>query len=223
LGLLRRIVLVAALAGLIAGLGATLAHAFGTVPLILRAETYERAAPAHEHEDGWKPEDGIERASLTALADVLTGVGFGLLLVSAYALRGRRVGWREGLCWGLAGFATFSLAPALGLPPELPGSATAPLLDRQLWWLATAAATGGGLALILLRRGPAATVAGLALLVLPHLYGAPAHEAGATPEALADRFVLVVLGTSFLFWLALGAASGLLYERLSRGPAAAQP
>ena len=175
--LFRRIVLAAALAGLIAGLAATLAHAFSTVPLIFQAETYEEAAPAHEHDHGWQPEDGVERTSLTVLADVLTGVGFGLLLVSAYTLRGRDVGWREGLCWGLAGFATFSLAPGLGLPPELPGTAAAPLLDRQLWWLATAAATGGGLALILLRRGPAAVVAGLALLALPHLVGAPVPEA----------------------------------------------
>src|SRR5436305_591323 len=89
-------------------------------------------------------------------------------------------------------FATFSLAPGLGLPPELPGTAAAPLLDRQLWWLATAAATGGGLALILLRRGPAAVVAGLALLALPHLVGAPTPDtpASAAPEALAQRFVL---------------------------------
>ena len=225
--LFRRIVLAAALAGLIAGSVATLAHAFGTVPLILQAETYEEGAPAHEHDHGWQPEDGVERTSLTVLADVLTGVGFGLLLVSAYTLRGREVGWREGLCWGLAGFATFSLAPGLGLPPELPGTAAAPLLDRQLWWLATAAATGGGLALVLLRRGPAAVAAGLALLALPHLVGAPIPDApaSAAPETLAHRFVLAVLGSSLLFWLALGASAALLHGRLLRneGAAAAHP
>jgi len=217
--LFRRIVLAAAFAGLIAGLAVTLAHAFSTVPLILQAETYEEAAPTHEHDHGWKPDDGVERTSFTVLADVLTGVGFGLLLVSAYTLRGREVGWREGLCWGLAGFATFSLAPGLGLPPELPGTAAAPLLDRQLWWLATAAATGGGLALVLLRRGPAAIVAGLALLALPHLVGAPALDApgSAAPETLAHSFVLAVLGSSLLFWLALGAFSAFFYGRLSRG------
>ena len=48
----RNIVVVAALAGAIAGLGMTIAQQLTTVPLILKAETYERlAAPAHDHGD----------------------------------------------------------------------------------------------------------------------------------------------------------------------------
>ena len=45
----RNIVVVAALAGAIAGLGMTIAQQLTTVPLILKAETYEGAAPAHDH------------------------------------------------------------------------------------------------------------------------------------------------------------------------------
>ena len=71
------------------------------------------------------------------------GIGFALLLVSAYAFSGASVDWRRGLYWGLAAFATFTLAPGLGLPPEVPGTSAAPLLDRQIWWVATAVATGG--------------------------------------------------------------------------------
>ena len=215
--LLRRIVLAAALAGLIAGLAVTLAHAFSTVPLILQAETYEEAAPTHEHDHGRQPEDGVERTSFTVLADVLTGVGFGLLLVSAYTFRaaGRLA---RGPVLGLAGFATFSLAPGLGFRPSCrarrpPRCSIASSVARDR------GRNRGGLALVLLRRGPSAIVAGLALRALPHLVGAPALDTpeSAAPETLAHRFVLAALGSSLLFWLALGAFSAFFYGRLSRG------
>jgi predicted cobalt transporter CbtA len=75
----------------------------------------------------WEPEDGIEKTAYTLLADLLTGIGFALLLAAGLALQGGTVTWRTGPFWGLAGFATFTLAPGLGLPPELPGTETAPL------------------------------------------------------------------------------------------------
>ena len=50
----RNIVVVAALAGAIAGLGMTVAQQLTTVPLILKAEVYEEqgaGAPVHDHGD----------------------------------------------------------------------------------------------------------------------------------------------------------------------------
>ena len=158
--LFRNIVFAAALAGLIAGLFVTIVHSVGTVPIILKAETYEKAADGSaaaatsadaataQHRpdaEAWEPTNGFERTAFTALFNVLTGIAFGLLLTAAYALRARATDWRQGLFWGLAGFATFTLAPGLGLPPEIPGTESAPLLDRQVWWVATAIATAGGL------------------------------------------------------------------------------
>src|SRR5271155_4146572 len=194
----RRLVWVALCAGLLSGLFATAAHRIGTVPVILQAEVYEKAAerlPAqaheqsasatHEHAAAWEPENGFERTAYTLLADLLTGIGFALLLAAGLALRGGEVGWRDGLFWGLAGFATITLAPGLGLPPELPGTASAPLLDRQLWWLATAGATGSGLALLAFTRRAHWAILAAILIVLPHLYGAPQlaqPPAPATPE-----------------------------------------
>lgn len=218
---LRRLVFAAFCAGLVAGGIATAAHQFGTVPLILKAETYEQAAqPADPHQHGvaaeWEPEGQTKRALYTALADILAATGFALLLTAGFSLRGGSVTWREGMFWGLAGFATFTVAPCLGLPPELPGSAAAPLLQRQLWWLATAASTGAGLALLAFtQRARWAALAAL-LLVTPHLYGAPQVEgmAGdAAPAALAHRFVVAVTVISLLFWLSLGAAAGYFYRR----------
>ena len=245
MALFRRIVFVAALAGLMAGLFVTALHQVGTVPVILKAEVYEQAAdqasdqPAghdhataaghshdaaavvpHEHDSGgWEPQDGLERTAFTALADILTGIGFALLLVCGYALTasltGRQTGWRQGLLWGLAGFAVFTLAPGLGLRPEIPGTEAAPLTDRQVWWAATALATAAGLGLLVFGRRALLAVLGVALLVLPHVIGAPlpAEFHSAAPEALAHRFAETAFATSLLFWAALGALSGYFYQR----------
>jgi cobalt transporter subunit CbtA len=232
--LFRNIVFAAALAGLIAGVFVTVIHEIGTVPIILKAETYEKAAEAtsapaagadaataeHHHDaEAWAPADGVERIAFTVLADVLTGIAFGLLLTAAYALRGGAMDWRQGLFWGLAGFATFTLAPGLGLPPEVPGTESAPLLDRQIWWAATATATGAGLALIFLTHNVALTVLGLGLIALPHIYGAPqpAEYRSLVPEGLAHSFVVAAVVTSFLFWLVLGSLTGVFYRWLA-GP-----
>jgi predicted cobalt transporter CbtA len=61
------------------------------------------------------------------LANVSMAVGFALMLVAAFALSGRRITWRSGLLWGLAGYGVFFVAPSLGLPPEVPGTLAAPL------------------------------------------------------------------------------------------------
>jgi cobalt transporter subunit CbtA len=226
----RRLVWVAFCAGLVSGIVVAAAHQIETVPVILKAEVFEKAAeqaqPAHVHPGAttaeqptaWEPENGIERTAYTLLADLLTGIGFALLLVAGLALQGGTVTWRTGLFWGLAGFATFTLAPALGLPPEVPGTEAAPLLQRQLWWVTTAAATGGGLALLAFtRRAPWAVLAAI-LIMLPHLYGAPqlAEPTSAAPEALARQFVVGVTVVSFLFWVVLVASTGYFYSRLQR-------
>lgn len=238
----RRLFFVALLAGLASGLAVTAVHMVTAVPIILEAEVYESSAEAHGHPgvahenarhdeaamrqaadahghdpEAWEPEDGIERNAYTALANVLTGIGFALMLVAAYALKGDAVDWRKGLFWGLAGFATFTVAPTLGLPPEVPGTEAAPLEARQVWWIATVAMTGGGLALLAFRREALWAVLAVALIVLPHVVGAPqpAEHSSAAPAELAHRFIVAATVTSLLFWLCLGATTGYLYKRFS--------
>jgi len=185
------------------------------VPLILQAETYEKPLE-HEHTSAWEPENGAERMAYTLLADILTGVGFALLLGAGLTLRGGEVGWRQGLLWGLAGFATFTVAPSLGLPPQLPGSEAAPLFDRQVWWLGTAVATGCALALIAFTTRARWAILAVLLIVLPHLYGAPElpEHVAAVPAALSHHFVVAATVVNFLFWLMLGASTGYFHERL---------
>lgn len=226
----RSIVFTAALAGLLAGLLLTLAQHLGTVPLILKAEVYEQAAASvptpmvagHDHgnseHEAWAPQDGFERTAFTVVANIIIGTGFALLLVAGFALRGGAIGWRQGLLWGWAGFAVFMLAPSLGLPPELPGMPAAELGPRQIWWLLTAAATAGGLALLAFRPTPVRAVAAVVLLVVPHLVGAPQPVDAETlvPESLAHSFVVAVTLTNFLFWVALGVLSAIFFERFGR-------
>lgn len=218
----RSIVLAAALAGLVAGVFVTLVQAIGTTPLIFAAEGYEHASPQHEHGSAWAPADGIERTGYTLVANLVTSVGFSLLLVAGFALAGRPIGWREGLLWGLAGFVAFALAPFIGLPPEPPGAAGAELGARQAWWAMTAAATAGGLALLAFARAPLAAVAAVALLAAPHLVGAPQplDAEAAVPAALAHRFAAVVIVTSFVFWAALGVLSAFFFNCFGRSHAA---
>jgi cobalt transporter subunit CbtA len=239
----RRLFIAAASAGLLSGLFVTLIHQVTTVPVILAAEVFEKAAEeqapaadaatpaantttteesheAHDHDHGaaeWEPEDGFERNAYTVLADLLTGVGFALLLIAGFAVSGRAVDWRQGVYWGLAGFTVFILAPGLGLPPEVPGTAAADLTARQVWWVATAALTAGGLALLFYVREPKPlwVALALALIVAPQAIGAPqpAEYASAAPEALAHRFIVATMIASLLFWAVLGALSGYFYKR----------
>lgn len=229
MALFRAIVLAAVLAGGAGGLLASLLHEVGAVPLIQAVEALEQGAAAtrgHDHgAAAWMPEDGLERTAFTVLANLLTGIAFALLLVAGYALRGVPVGWREGLFWGLGGFAAFALAPFLGLPPELPGAAAAPLDERQLWWLATAAATAAGLALLAFRATPLSAAFAVTLIALPHLVGAPAptDARGLAPEALTHRFAATVTVSSFLVWSLLGVLSAILFQRLSPTRSAPSP
>jgi cobalt transporter subunit CbtA len=230
----RGIVFSAVGAGLAVCLAVTVLQAFTTEPLILDAERFEEAGRAahddiaaagepapvgHDHDAGpWQPANGFERTAFTALANLLMGIAVSAILLSLMLIKGKPIDGRRGLLWGAAGFTAASLLPALGLPPELPGTPAADLLDRQLWWLATVGASAGGIALIVLGRHWTLRAAGAAILVLPHAVGAPppaSHDV-AYPEALAGQFVIASLVVSAVLWSVAGVTAGWLHQRLAR-------
>jgi cobalt transporter subunit CbtA len=117
--------------------------------------------------------------------------------------------------WGLGGFVTFVLAPNLGLPPELPGTASGDLAGRQAWWLAAVACTGAGLSIFAFKRHVGWMIAGVALIAAPHVLGAPhadVHESLA-PASLAVQFVVASIATAFVYWLFLGGVLGFLLSK----------
>ncbi|WP_181706158.1 CbtA family protein [Chthonobacter rhizosphaerae] len=186
------------------------------------------AAPGHAHGEGvqahgggdhahggWSPADGLERTLATTVATVVSGIGFALVLIAVLLLAGERITARTALAYAVGGFAATGLATGVCLAPELPGSAAAGVEARQLWWIGTAAATAAGLYLILKTRHAAALPLGLALLVVPHLVGAP-HPDGYTstvPAEIAARFAATSLAVHAAFWAAVGLGVGILWQR----------
>ena len=218
----RRLFAIALLAGTAAGLILFAFRHAAIVPLIDAAEQLEEAAAhahaavGHTHEDtGWQPEPGFQRIGLTAVTTVLTSIGFAAILLAAMSFGRAAIDVRRGLLWGLAGFACFALAPALGLPPKPPGAAVGDLGLRQYWWMGTAVATAAGLWLAL-GRGHAwwLRAAGVAVMVVPHLAGTPPPEgADAVPPTLLRDFARLSLIASLIFWLSLGGFCGGLWRR----------
>lgn len=205
-----RLVKTAAIAGFSSGLLLTLLQRIEVVSLIRNAETFERGA--HEAPAFWA----------TLSANVVLASGFALLLAAAISLD-RTSSWRRGLLWGLAGYFVFFVAPAFGLPPELPGSESAPLENRQLWWVSTVACCAAGLAVAVFGRNLALRGAGAALIVLPFMIGAPEHSihASALPAELERSFARATYFVNAVFWLALGAITGFLLNAKRRVPGTA--
>ncbi len=235
--MLVRVLLAAIFAGVIAGLFSTAVQSHRVIPLILEAERYEGdgAADGHSHgtaesgqagdektseqiveeTESWAPTDGGERLFYTGLANIAVGVAYALLLTAAVLALNQTMTLRSGLAWGAAGFVVFVLAPNFGLPPELPGMQAGDLQARQIWWFATVILTAIGLGLFAFKQGLVWALLGVALIIAPHLYGAPqplSHES-LVPANLAADFVMATLVSSLLFWLFLGAALGYGFEK----------
>lgn len=239
----RRIVFSAVLAGVVAGVLLTGIQQLQVAPIIVEAETYETDgsegeavgsageahAPAdggshahgarehdgHEHH-GWSPADGFERTFWTGVANVGMAVGFALLLVAAFSLR-ENVSWRQGILWGLGGYAAFFALPALGLAPELPGTEAAALESRQAWWLVTVTLSVIGIALIGLTRGWRWKAAAVVLIAVPHLIGAPHPEIGHSlaPAELVRMFIVATAIANAVFWVVLGAGCAIAFRKLA--------
>lgn len=242
-----RLVSAALVAGFLAAVVATGLQLALTSPLIIAAERYETqasAAPArptpaaliirvhggHDHgtkdpsvaggevAPDWQPGPGLPRMAFTALATLVGGVGYALLLGAVLLACHREPSPEAGLRFAIGGFLAVALAPALGLAPELPGMEAAPLADRQFWWVMTAAATAMGLYLIAIRRAPITIAGGLVLLVAPHLAGAPeaSHAASNLPASYAAQFAARSLGIAFVFWAVIGLAYGWAWGLFGR-------
>ena len=246
MAMFRKILCIACIAGIVTGLLLTVIQLLEVTPLIVAAETYESRTEAvqsdrlslqkssgadyspdsanHPHASGyvhshgaWKPSKPLIRAFWTAVANIGTSFGFALLIVAILAWRGR-ADWLQGLLWGTAGFVVFFLNPSLGIPPEIPGTDTIALVDRQLWWMGSVAVSALAIAVLILTKSWLTKGGGMVLLLVPYLIGSPhpGGYSGSAPAELAQSFVTAVTITNAVYWLALGLISAITYQYIVR-------
>ncbi len=241
--LIRRGLVVGAIAGLLAGV---FAFVFGE-PRVQDAIDIENAASAHAslaslplaHVSDWVVGRGEQRGGLF-LATALYGIAAGGLFAIAFAaLRGRgtrRSDWE--LATRLAGaiFVAIVLVPFLKYPPNPPavgdpgtigdrtafyvilllGSALAMLAAARVMWSLRPDAPPW--ARPLAGAGTFIAVAGGLALALPGVQEVPAGF----PAPLIWEFRLSSLGTQAVLWAALGIGYGIATSRAAaRAPAAA--
>lgn len=235
----RNIVFSAIFAGIVSGLIYGLFQATQISPIIYAAEEFEVSEIAvdvaddghdhsHDHEN-WSSEDGLERKFYTISSTILTGISFALILIALmywHNLKSSKpkVTWLSGLGWGVALMLCFFVSPVMfGLHPEVPGTQAAELENRQIWWLFCVTATMAGL-VILYYTPMKYKLAGLGLIVLPHVLGAPHISSELTftnqdPAAitaltqLSKQFYSMTSIGMFIFCLTLGALSGFAVNR----------
>jgi|TARA_B110000114_G_C15043357_1_gene378107 cobalt transporter subunit CbtA len=233
----RSIVLTALGVALIVGMFLSAVQALSVSPIITAAEVFEIAEPeaAIAHSDGhthahnaqaWGPSDGIERVAFTVLSNVLSAFGFTLILLVCMCVARDKgaltISWLRGLVWGLAGYLTFFVVPALGLTPEIPGMEAAVIEGRQSWWFLAVLSTGLGLAFLVFLLGVAKVFA-VIIIAAPWVVGAPQPElhgflhpdaqAVATLEGLQTQFIYATALTNGLFWITLGGVTGYAAKR----------
>ena len=218
----------AVFAGFGAGLIAALLHITLMAPIILEAEKYESGAVVHYGEpignaadiaEAWAEgdESTLSRNFQSVLWMLGTYVGFAFVLVAGFGLAensGHKITAKNGIIWGVAGYAAFSLAPSIGLPPELPGAAAADLNIRQIWQISTMVATLAGIAAIGFGKNWLVWGAGIVAIALPHIIGAPGFDdyTGVTPPEMAAHFASVTLGLGVISWVVMGLIAGYFWE-----------
>lgn len=216
-------------AGLAAGLIAVLLQFLFVIPLLLEGELYESGVRAHfaasldaPVESPAGPAEGLSqdptRHLMTAGFNIVAYTAFALIMVAGMAIAersGHVISTKQGLIWGIAGFIAMHLAPAFGLPPELPGTIAAEVEFRQIWWLATVVCTIFGLGLIAFGKSLVLAAIGVFALALPHVIGAPHLDTyfGIAPPELSALFVARSLGIAATSWACLGLFAAYFWTR----------
>ncbi|MEH6578881.1 MAG: CbtA family protein [Amphritea sp.] len=244
---IRNILLSAIVVGILSGLLYGLFQHSQISPIIYAAEVYEVAeeeAPeaavaghSHSHQtdtqdhhaaEPWGPEDGFERIAYTVSADIAVAIAFAMIMISLMALHNHKANKPKvnvlfGAAWGVAALLSFFVAPAMfGLHPEVPGTEAAVLDNRQAWWLFCALASVAGIAIVYYAP-KMFKLAGVALILAPHIIGAPMPEhhgfANTDPAAvlaltdLTQQFFIMTAVGMAIFFVLVGSLSGYAVQR----------
>ncbi|TDT73913.1 cobalt transporter subunit CbtA [Litoreibacter halocynthiae] len=227
--MLKHILTSAVFAGIVAGLFAAVINLWAVIPMVMEGELYESGERVHFAVDGSPQSDAGSpsimddpaRHLMPAAFSVVTFTGYAFLMIAGMALAeryGHKLTMRQGLIWGLCGFITFQLAPAMGMPPQLPATPGPEVVPRQLWWLLTILCTATALGLIAFGRGVWPMVLAAVLLFAPHIIGSPrldTYFGFAAPE-LAAHFVGSALAATALTWTMLGLCCAWFWVKLQQ-------
>jgi len=183
----------------------------------------------HDHggAEAWEPADGIERQVWTFVANVLHAFSMALLMLAVMAVcqwRGSSLGaFPLAACVTAAGWFSLHFWPSLGLPAEIPGMDAGRLASRQGWWMLAAGCAALACASVALMRGPFRWVVAAGGLALPYVVGAPdivadlatnfTGETRAALHQLSSAFFWATTWLSLSFWVSLGMAGSLAFER----------
>jgi len=225
----RRLIFSALMVGVICGLLLSATQILSVNPIILYAETFEVSGShshtsenEHSHDVQAELATNDHRDLYTIYANISAGIGFSAVLLSfmsQFQIMGiTRLTALRGLLWGGAGFITFFVVPAFGIPPDIPGIESAPVEQRQIWWLIAVVCVGLGL--LALAFAPLRyKIFGVTAMFFPYLLNIPRHEGPVfthvdpdvvkTLTELHQQFIVVSSLNNLLFWLALGFFSAL--------------
>ena len=159
-----------------------------------------------------------KRFFFTFLDYLVLAVGFSFLILAAFLLSGVNVGVGNGILWGLAGYLVFTIAPSLGISPELPGTFFGDLGYKQFSWISISILTALGLWFLVFRKSYILKMIGILIILIPQIVlpDATNHSTSASiPESLYGEFLINTLVSLFLFWVFLGASSGAILRKLS--------
>lgn len=219
-----RILTSALFAGAAAGLIAALLQLYFVQPVLLHAELYEGGDLVHFGADPVTAQPDLPgmfadpvRDGLSIIFTMLAYTGYALVLVALVSMaerKGHEFNACTGLLWGLAGFVAFQLAPGVSLAPEVPGVAAADVGARQIWWTATVATAGVAMWLIAFGGKLVSYLVAAALLLVPHVIGAPEPDSftGPVPTEIGALFAARALGIGMAAWVLLGCFAGYFWQ-----------
>ena len=213
-----RIVVSALFAGCLTGIIAGFLQWWFVQPVLLHAELYESGALTHISGIASNAHPEINhfqpiRDVLSFLFNMLIYTGYALLLIVTMTTRQiqtqKDIPLNHGILWGIAGFFALHMAPAISLPPEVPGVASADIQLRQIWWAATVIITAASLWIIAFNLNLSRFLIGGIMLLLPHFIGAPETDifTGLAPTEIGALFASRTIGISLISWAVLGILS----------------
>ena len=219
-----RIIVSGLFAGALGGIIAGVLQWFFVQPVLLHSELYETGVLKHFGDSTNSAHPELEhmqpiRDGLSLIFSMLIYTGYSLLLISAMTLRQLKsekpFTLHQGFIWGISGYFVVHLAPAISLPPEVPGVAAADLQSRQIWWFATCVFTAGGLWMIAFYAKALSFLIGAILILAPHIIGAPEPNifTGPAPTEIGALFASRALGIGLISWTILGGLSALFLQK----------